>query len=207
MSKIDIYNQEYDMFNLHSSKNSSVFSINEKKYNGDLLLREIALFAGAHQRSTKLFLTIAITGKLSLPFVARYYQFGIFTLEWDSAIYTAFEMIALTFFLLQNYFFLAAGYVDFQRRLFMIKSVGALINPFKNLYDVKYQLLPTINLLSTENINAWFQLRSCIMDFGRKYIMRVFMYSSVFLALYLFITVMLLLSFFGFISIKFSFFF
>jgi len=89
----------------------------------------------------------------------------------------------------------------------MIKSVGALINPFKESYDVKYQLLPTINLMYRENFIAWLQLRSCVMDFGRKYIMRVFMYSSVFLALYLSITVMLLISFFGIISIKFSFFF
>jgi len=113
MAKIDIYNQEYDMFNLHSTNNVTIFSKNEKKYNGDLLLREIALFAGAHQRSTKLFLTLAIAGKLSLPFIARFYQYDAFTLEWDSALYTAFEMLALSLFLLQNYFFLAAGYVDF----------------------------------------------------------------------------------------------
>lgn len=42
------------------------------------------------------------------------------------------------------------------------------------------------------------------MDFGRKYIMRIFMYSSVFLGMYVFYAVILLLSFFDFINIHFS---
>ncbi len=42
------------------------------------------------------------------------------------------------------------------------------------------------------------------MDFGRKYIMRIFMYSSVFLGMYLFYAIVLLLSFFDFLEIEFS---
>jgi hypothetical protein len=154
--EIDLYNNDYDMFGLHSSKNVTLFSKQEKKFSGTLLLREIALFSGAHQRSTKLFLLLSIVGKLSLPFMARYYSYGTLHLEWDGIVYTVFEMLALSLFLLQNYFFIIAGHVDFQRRLFMIKSVGALINPFKESYDVKYQLFPTINLACKESVTAWF---------------------------------------------------
>lgn len=42
------------------------------------------------------------------------------------------------------------------------------------------------------------------MDFGRKYMRRIFMYSSVFLGMYLFYAAFLLLSFFGFLSFEFS---
>jgi len=42
------------------------------------------------------------------------------------------------------------------------------------------------------------------MDFGRKYMMRIFMYSSAFLGLYLFYAIFILLDFFGFISFSFS---
>lgn len=88
------------MFGLHSTTNVLAFSKKDEKYLGNLVLREIALFAGAHQRSSKWFLVIAITGKLALPFIARYVVYGVFTLDWDSAIYTAIETLALSIFLL-----------------------------------------------------------------------------------------------------------
>jgi hypothetical protein len=78
----------------------------------------------------------------------------------------------------------------------MIKSVSSLIDPFKESYNVMYQIFPTINLASVEALNSWFQLRCCVMDFGRKYLKRVYMYSSVFLGMYLFYAVVILLSFF-----------
>jgi len=53
-------------------------NLKEKKYCGNLLLREIALFAGAHQRSTALFMFISVIGKLALPFIARYFSYGVF---------------------------------------------------------------------------------------------------------------------------------
>ncbi len=42
------------------------------------------------------------------------------------------------------------------------------------------------------------------MDFGRKYMQRIFIYSSVFLGLYLFYAAILLLSFFDIIDFEFS---
>lgn len=99
---------------------------------------------------------LSIFGKLSLPFIARYLTYGKFELSWDSSIYTAFDSIATSLFLLQNYFFVAAGHVDFQRRYNMMKSVGALITPFKDTYDIKFQIFPTINLASKECLHAWF---------------------------------------------------
>ncbi|CDW75954.1 UNKNOWN [Stylonychia lemnae] len=204
LDRIDIYNNDYDMFGLHSQRNITLTNLKEKKYCGNLLLREIALFAGAHQRSTALFMTLSIIGKLSLPFIARYITYERFELPWDSSIYTAFDSIATSLFLLQNYFFVAAGHVDFQRRYNMMKSVSALITPFKDNYDIKFQIFPTINLVSKESLHAWFQLRCCVMDFGRKYMMRIFMYSSVFLGMYLFYAAFLLMSFFGFLQFEFS---
>jgi hypothetical protein len=47
-----------------------------------------------------------------------------------------------------NYLFIIAGFIDFQRRLFMCKACGALITPFKDSYEVKYQILPTLNIFS-----------------------------------------------------------
>lgn len=113
-------------------------------------------------------------------------------------------MAALSFFLLQNYYFVLAGHVDFQRRYQMIKCVGALIHPFKDSFELKYQIFPTINLADKQSIQAWFNLRCCVMDFGKKYMQRIFIYSSAFLGMYLFYAVILLLSFFDIVSFSFS---
>ena len=199
MERVDIYNDEYEMFGLHSTRKISLETLTKKKYDGQLLLREIALFACAHQRSTSLFMVVSIFGKLSLPFVARYLTYGSLYLEWDGIIYTCFETISLSFFLLQNYFFITAGHIDLHRRYQMMMCVGALINPFKDNLETKYQLFPTINMACRESILAWFHLRNCVMDFGKKYMQRIFVYSSVFLGMYLFYAVGLLLSFFGII--------
>ena len=48
MERVDIYNDEYEMFGLHSTKRTSIDTLTIKKYDGTLLLREIALFACAH---------------------------------------------------------------------------------------------------------------------------------------------------------------
>lgn len=42
------------------------------------------------------------------------------------------------------------------------------------------------------------------MDFGKKYMNRIFIYSSVFFGMYLFYTIMFILSYFGIISFEFS---
>ena len=88
------------MFALHSSRTISVETLINKKYDGSLVFKEIALFAGAHQRSTKLFLTLAIAGKLMLPFVARLIEFKTLRLQWDGTLYTVMETISLSLFLL-----------------------------------------------------------------------------------------------------------
>ena len=82
--------------------------------------------------------------------------YGTLYLEWDGILYSVLECLALSFFLLQNYYFIAAGHVDFHRRLQMVKCVGALINPFKDEYELKYQIFPTINLGCKESLHAWF---------------------------------------------------
>jgi len=84
----------------------------------------------------------------------------------------------------------------------MIKCVGALINPFKDEYELKYQIFPTINLGCKQTLHSWFQLRCCIMDFGKKYMLRIFFYSSVFLGLYFTFAVIMLLSFFSLITLE-----
>jgi hypothetical protein len=85
----------------------------------------------------------------------------------------------------------------------MMKACGALLDSSKTLnYEPIWRTLPTINLLCSESLHTWFLLRLSLMDLGRKYMNRIFIYSSTFLGLYLFYAIFLLLQFFEFISIQ-----
>lgn len=53
-------------------------------------------------------------------------------------------------------------------------------------------------------MHSWLMLRLCVMDYGRKFMSRIFVYESTFFGAYLFFIIMLLLSFFGIISLKIS---
>jgi hypothetical protein len=103
-----------------------------------------------------------------------------------------------------NFIFVFSGFIDFQRRRTMIKACGALIEPVKSNLDVMYRIFPTINLTCSQSLNTWFMIRLSLMDLGRKYMNRIFIYSSTFMGAYLFYAVILLLNFFEFINIKLS---
>eukprot|EP00347_Sterkiella_histriomuscorum_P005090 403357938 len=125
LSSSDIHDVQ-DLFSISDKDlQKSNISKNQAKlfqtYDASLLFNEIALFAGAHQRSLKLFLIVTICGKMSLPFIARLLWQEQKLMDWDEIIYSVLEMIASFFLLLQNYYFLGAGHVDFQRRQFPLQ--------------------------------------------------------------------------------------
>lgn len=106
---------------------------------GVSLLREIALFASAHQPNTGGVLLAITSIRMMIPFIARAIQFkNPAGFDWDGIVYTIIENIILFFFLLQNYFFIYIGFVDFQRRLYMIKATGVLICPLREDYYLRY---------------------------------------------------------------------
>ena len=78
-----------------------------------------------------------------------------------------------------------------------------MIDPQKSNHDARFRCFPTINLIDPQSLQSWFLLRLSIMDLGKKYMMRIMIYSSTFLGAYLFYAVILLLQYFEFIDIKF----
>ena len=86
----------------------------------------------------------------------------------------------------------------------MIQACGAMLDPQKSNYDPRLRIFPTINLIDGQSFQSWFILRFCIMDIGKKYMMRIMVYSSTFMGAYLFYAVILTLQYFDFIQTKFS---
>lgn len=140
-----------------------------------------------------------------IPFIVRASQFGNAAgFEWDGIVYTIVENLTLLLFLMQNYFFIYIGFIDFHRRFHMIQTVGAMILPMKEGYSIKYRIFPTINLACRTSIHSWFLLRQATLDFGKKYMNRIFIYASTFLGGYTFYLVIILLSFFKILNYEFT---
>ena len=170
------------------------------------MIREITIFSATQQPSVIFILPIILV-RFSLPFVLRYIQYGsaIHDFKWDSWLYSVLEILIGILVVYQNYLFIFGGYIDFNRRVNMLAACSVTLDPMKENYHPIYRQFPTINIACSHTIYTWFQMRTCLMDLGRKYMSRVFMYSSTFLGCYLFYLVLILLQFFGFFDVGLSF--
>ena len=209
LSNFDPSVNSYDMFSLHGFKTNGTQdrTIEDAPaiYNGRFLLRELALFSSANVPNLLPLIFIIFSGRLMIPYVARFFVFGsFFPRDWDSILFCLAELLLTFTIAVPNYFFVLAGLIDFYRRLIMINGCSALINPFKSNLSIKYRLLPSINPCCKQSIHSWLMLRLCVMDYGRKYLNRIFIYESVFFGGYLFFIIVLLLNFFGLLSFKLS---
>lgn len=169
------------------------------------MLKEIALLAGSQQPTMVIVFIIALL-RFSIPFIVRWWQYGssIPNFTWNSWTVSVLEILICLLSVVLNYIFVFGGHLDFKRRVMMLKACGVMLDPIKENYEPIYRQIPTINLVSRHNLYIWFQMRACLMDLGRKYVDRIFLYSSTFLGCYLFFLVLILLKFFGFVDINLS---
>eukprot|EP00347_Sterkiella_histriomuscorum_P021309 403334452 len=207
LKELDPFESDYEMYSIHSMKTQILQGVVQQVPSiGRLVFKEMAIFAGAHCKSTAKLVIFVPLVKCILPYLVRMYDYGnplgpnMFA--WDSYLYFLCELPVIYFLSWANFLFVAAGLIDFQRRVLMIKAIGSLINPFKQDLSLKYQIFPCVILTCKESLHSWFSLRICAMDFGRKYMVRIFMYCSTFLAFYTFFVVILLLDYFNFINFQ-----
>eukprot|EP00347_Sterkiella_histriomuscorum_P022734 403337362 len=213
IQSFDPLNQDYDMFTLHTNKidpekNSQIKEISDpfKMYDGRHILRELALFSRARSPNLIMLILVLTLVKMSIPFLIRLFLLGTpagFD-NWDSYVYQIFELLLLFSMTMPNYIFIFSGFIDFYRRLLMIKACSALINPFKSNTEPIYRMFPSINPCCKQSIHSWLMLRLCVMDFGRKFMNRIFLYCSTFFGAYLFFVIMLILNFFDILQLQLS---
>ncbi|TNV82850.1 hypothetical protein FGO68_gene2316 [Halteria grandinella] len=114
--------------------------------------------------------------------------------------YQALELFFCSVQVYYNYLSIHAGLLDFHRRQLMLQACSSFIDPIKENSSLVNRINPTINPFDVQSLQAWYQMRQCIMDLGRKYLKRIFLYSSCFLAAYLGFAIYRLLGIFNFID-------
>lgn len=109
------------------------------RYNGELLLKELCLFAGAYQTSTSYILFTMSIIRFCIPYIKRVFDYGTpFGFNTNGLIFSICEAMANILYIIQNYSFIIIGLVDFQRRLHMIRACGSMLTPYKDSYQIKY---------------------------------------------------------------------
>ena len=108
-----------------------------ESYDGKLLFREIALYAGAQQLNVIIVSMMVTLMKFAVPFLARVYQ-DIKLEGVDSIAFIVIEIMASMMVVVPNYMFVLAGLLDFHRRYLMMKQCGALLHPSKEVLPLKF---------------------------------------------------------------------
>ena len=94
------------------------------------------------------------------------------------------------------------GLVDYKRKLFFMRVMTALISSAKDKDFIYSSMLPTVNTMCFYNLRNWLELRTCLLDLGRRFTARINLYSSYFMAIYSVFGALLMLVFFGFIHVR-----
>ena len=113
---------------------------------------------------------------------------------------SAFYLNALssTFLIFTAFMFYTGARLDMKRRSYILRQLGQMISPKKNLsYQNEKKLFPTLNLTDQLSLNTWLDLRKMSVDYGRKYFFRheIFFPVVFFMGLVSFIAAFVLLIF------------
>ncbi|CDW74110.1 UNKNOWN [Stylonychia lemnae] len=187
----DPINQDYDQFLIHKyNQNSKSDQKSFQQFKAKLVFKEIVLFAEAHSPSQgyRTFVFIALMIRVMIPFLVRQYEqnAGFQQQSWDSYLFQIGETAIIFLICTPNYLFIISGLIDFHRRVLMIEACGALLNPFKPLINIKYQIFPSINMTYKQSIQSWMDLRVQIINIKLSwffYVCVIFDVVNVFLIL------------------------
>jgi len=170
----------------------------EGKVGGRALLREVILMAAVFQSNAFLIAMLVSLVRAWIPFVVKAFDPDMEPFSYDlyGVIFETLNFLMQLLFVFFNVFFVVLGLMDFQRRLFLINALSSMIQPFKANIKPKYLMFPTINICDDTSLRTWILMRTAALDLGRKYLARIFLYSSFFLGLYTFYLVVFLLNFF-----------
>ena len=189
--------------NLYSSQlnDQKIEEVYDAEYEGGLLLREISIIEATEAKSMMIVMIIVMMRCIAIVLM-KVADINTIKHSTFADYYILFWIVVLNVSLhLINVLFVLTGILDFGRKLFYQKILGALLDPQRHFNDPPYiKLIPSINITWYRNIRRWMFLRKVSLDLGKKFTLRVFLYSSVFLGMYGLMAVFFTLSFFNLLS-------
>ena len=166
------------------------------------MLREIVLLSNSGNFSVRIFKLLVLL-RLLLPGFLRVLEGEPLYGDHQINYFVYFAMVGLQLFISYvNLLFVLIGIIDYKRKLFFMRIMTSIISPAKDKDFVYSSFLPTMNILCYFNMRSWMELRTCLLDLGRRYTARINLFSSCFMAIYSVFAASLLLIFFGFVKVE-----
>ena len=163
-------------------------------------MREIALFSNILPTKLPVY-SLIIAMRLLIPYFVRWLDnrpvLGEFWFEYVLQV----KLIMLSYLMaLVNTRFILFGVLDFKRKYFYARMLRSMLLPTRDKHFTCGNMFPSINLLDAQSISSWMQLRNGMLDLGKKYTERVFLFSSCFILFYGILGVFLGLNYFRIIN-------
>ena len=96
--------------------------------------------------------------------------------------------------------FILAGVYDFRRRKLMMAQCSALISHVDNKYLYLDRNMAKLDLTHVSTILSWYHMRAAFLDYGKRFTLRLFLYTSLIFPVCLLVIVVLFLMVFDVIG-------
>ena len=168
------------------------------------MMREIALFSNIYSMNVLPYFIILST-RIFLPYFVRLVEgkpvMGEFWIEYAMQVFLIILGLMMP---MLNTSFILFGVLDFKRKFFYARLMRSMLMPTPEKHFVYGNMFPSVNLLDAKSICSWISLRNGLLDLGKKYTQRVFLFSSCFIAFYSILGIILALNFFAIVNFNFQ---
>ncbi|CAI2386395.1 unnamed protein product [Moneuplotes crassus] len=200
---IEVNDQQLEDVDIHSDR--AITPAANRKYSGEALFKEITILNQIETGHSSASLVITI-GRILLYCIIQGINYNKYS---DYKVSDAYIFVSLIFMIFTlhkiNLDFIVFGLVDFKRKLHFQKVMNDLLDPQRDNKSTAFtNFIPNIDVLEPDNLRAWLDLRKCTLDFGTKFTLRVFMYTSMFIVLYGALALYMTLNFAGVLSNRIS---
>lgn len=160
----------------------------------------------AHSRILIMVMCVSVVYIIT-PYYMRIYEFGIEVYSPDP-FEVIYYIISMPIGIINCYAFLTflgLGVIDFRRRKMLMAICSAAIDKHYedklNLEQAKFDMRDKLT------VESWYILRSCFLDFGRRYTHRIFLYASLILPVCILVIILILLEMINVIGTEFNIYF
>ena len=144
------------------------------------------------------------------PILLRIYRYGIswVAMDWGQVMFIIYS-VGMCFYISKKFLlYIQAGVEDFKRKiLLMAQCTGLISRVDRKLLLVGKDCSPKLDINDPRTIMNWYYMRRTFLDFGKRYTLRVFLYTSLILPMSVGVIVIIILQMFNVIGVSYNYYF
>lgn len=144
------------------------------------------------------------------PIALRFYRYGSewLSMDWLEILYIFYSLLLAFYFSRVFLLFIQSGVEDFKRKkILMAQCTGLISRVDRKFLLIGKNCAPKLNVNDSGTIMSWYYMRRCFLDFGKRYSLRIFLYTSLTLPISVGVIVIIILQMFKVIGVSYNFYF